>query len=1640
MATEETMDHPTPLRPASTMNLGSGGRPAGASGSRVPGGRRVVSMAADDRPPPRRGSTAADEMPPPRRRSTATEEMPRGRPQSIRIGGGSGHGRSPPPRSSSGRSPARPSSGRSPPPRSSSGRGGGGGRGHSSGMPQQREFDSIHHMPAGLQNKYGAQLGRFASSGGRSAGGRGGRSVFSGRVTADGRKVPIAPPVKKNKIVLPTQGTPYTAPVAVARPPMAPTPMMGPGPSMGPGRGGTRHSQSERVVNVAPAPMGRKKKRDSGNGPPSGMGVPDRVSPATRSPAFVPRPVSPLAEPDYIPKKKVSPKIRKDPFMFPIDDDVIRDIAQPGGSVRILICSANLGNAQPDELSLNEWVPANGSMSHVLTNPRRYPVMLNFPSEIKEDVNITSTDRAVYASVRTRSEQLLTISEHTNDWDLSDDSEIFASPMNQAFINLPSSQITIETVDEEADEDDQSVIEEDTLEVTRILSLERAETGTTEGHVEESETTEFAEEAEPEAAEPAGPSEVVEETEPVEPSETEVPETAELTEVTEESETAEQENVAVPDATESNPVADPIEEEPKETEAEAAEDTFDEGKVDSLMNSEQSGSSANGSDLDVPRRYTASSKKLDSIRKRIEDSIKKSQADGFAFGDAFHARQKSMLEAEKLRSQEARERMHLGSMAPDKATNFEESFAAKQTATEKEEREKRKSTKDKLKLGSIGLFGRKKKPADQGSNSLPPPQTPQRNNVYLQAVPAAISLSPKSASQSEENEDSKGDHPVESSAQNSSTKGDENDARSAEGTEDLDQTTAAADVVINSDSNTAVDDVVNPDEIDANPEVKSSHAVAQSQEKESDNVDEQPKNPARGDGNDDDEADVSNSAGNSAFDAVGKHDESENDGGYFVADNNDGDIQGDSRDDFENHDEFVEPEPYYEEGPQGHFEIIVIGMQEATFDPNKDADAKDSEFSGSERSSRTASGSDSEGSDDDDDDDYEGSDYDDENDDEEDDEADDSDDEGLTASGSSDEDYDIDDAPNSSKSMNGSGKDDKSPKASKRLLHIAKKAGKGAKNATKGAMKVGKGALGKGKKKLKAAQKTSKAVKTLMSAKNHTKREVPSMRQETSPSEDGAMANWEDTDILHFQFDEQLPSYERALSYQLGEMRLMVYYLKTSVELDVLSVKAKPTGKANLANKGGIVTEVAVNKATRLCFSSAHLEAHEGEKKFEKRCKSFERIFKAANSSVTAFNFDTTMASHYSFFMGDLNFRTKLPHCEPGSDEHIQASHDLTARKNWGVLNRHDELSNALLDNKCLAGWKTPYCNFDPTFKVARKDGYQYNVLRSPSYTDRILYKAIDQLEDSLEVSLYEPITHFTSSDHKPIRGAFEIQLNEKLDLKPRIPTLKKEKLHILFTSIEIILYSDKYKPKSKSDEVVKPNPFVSFISTPRDALELDSSSRKRSGWKRLGLKKSTGRTAPGRSKSDVGNSKFNPLSARWPGTSVIEGTFTPQWKNDEIHFELGTKNKSNNRQLDLSGALMHVAVFDQRESNPKPLGSFTLNLASLIKVTKESDKNKGGNSRDAGSTGRKARAMKKDSPSEKSFRHKLSKQPSTRLTGLIESLADELEMDSQESKRLNELKITTLKFDEALVESGVQTGEIKCTVDAWWMDEEEEE
>eukprot|EP00934_Nitzschia_sp_Nitz4_P004460 Nitzschia sp. Nitz4//scaffold28_size193895//5587//8745//NITZ4_001620-RA/size193895-processed-gene-0.245-mRNA-1//-1//CDS//3329545847//4450//frame0 len=513
------------------------------------------------------------------------------------------------------------------------------------------------------------------------------------------------------------------------------------------------------------------------------------------------------------------------------------------------------------------------------------------------------------------------------------------------------------------------------------------------------------------------------------------------------------------------------------------------------------------------------------------------------------------------------------------------------------------------------------------------------------------------------------------------------------------------------------------------------------------------------------------------------------------------------------------------------------------------------------------------------------------------------------------------------------------------------KAGKAGLKAGKAGYKVGKAGFSASKKVGKATVKTAKAVNTLVTAKDHTLRPKPSAQQASAPVQDGSFPGWADTDVLHYRFEDQLQGYDRALSYQLGEMRMMIYFNPQEIDLEVLSVKYKPTGAGGLANKGGIVAEVRVNESTRLSFLTAHLEAHEGEEKYQTRCTSFLDILMGTKSSVSPCKVDASLSSHYMIAMGDLNFRTRLEGVEPGSERHIKICHAMAAAKDWKMLNKHDELARALHKKHCLSGFRTPYCNFDPTFKVARQGGYQYNEKRSPSYTDRILFKTGDQLHANLRPILYEPIEDFTTSDHKPIRGAFKIKLNDELSWHPAkaLPksskksrsktteevdtdeevfvgeTVDRETMHVFISAMQCQINGDEFDKSRKVEKAELPQTYLTFVSNPAEAVQMDSS--KKSMWKKLGYGSSKGKE----SKTKLPSTGSKPPSSKFPSTSVLQDTLRPNWKDETLHFSVRT-HLTNGSPIDLTGALLHVVLMDTKGGT---VGSFPLNLARLITVSR---------------------------------------------------------------------------------------------------------
>jgi len=280
-----------------------------------------------------------------------------------------------------------------------------------------------------------------------------------------------------------------------------------------------------------------------------------------------------------------------------------------------------------------------------------------------------------------------------------------------------------------------------------------------------------------------------------------------------------------------------------------------------------------------------------------------------------------------------------------------------------------------------------------------------------------------------------------------------------------------------------------------------------------------------------------------------------------------------------------------------------------------------------------------------------------------------------------------------------------------------------------------------------------------------------------------------DTVTLRKLIIERCPSYEIVTEYLRGEMRLFILVKKKLAdEVSEVRVKAENTGIGSiLANKGGIVATMTIRK-TRLTFMTCHLEAHEGITHYQNRNSNLYEILDGTRTGPKHTNLlDASVVSHHMFLCGDLNYRINFA---PDADQlvttkskrkstldsvksnagkkskeskngsYFPVAKGLIEEEKWDELNAGDELAKALRDKDCLTGFTTLPCNFPPTFKVDRKDGYEYNKKRTPSYTDRILWKSADGMNQHVIPFLYEPCPKFITSDHKPLRGGFAVRTN----------------------------------------------------------------------------------------------------------------------------------------------------------------------------------------------------------------------------------------------------------------------------------------
>ena len=362
---------------------------------------------------------------------------------------------------------------------------------------------------------------------------------------------------------------------------------------------------------------------------------------------------------------------------------------------------------------------------------------------------------------------------------------------------------------------------------------------------------------------------------------------------------------------------------------------------------------------------------------------------------------------------------------------------------------------------------------------------------------------------------------------------------------------------------------------------------------------------------------------------------------------------------------------------------------------------------------------------------------------------------------------------------------------------------------------------------------------------------------------------------------------------QRGQMRMHVWASdEVAPFMENIRITGANTGIGNvLANKGGIIVTLDYLQ-TRISFLTAHLAAHEGANHYKSRCENVFDILQKSKgfnfSKKGNISFDCAISSHYMFVLGDLNFRTKFD----GDNEHednVNRAMELIEAKDWETLYSFDELHKGVTNGDLLVDFKTPPCNFYPTFKVQREAGFVYKKQRTPSYTDRILYKGAHGHRDYLKPLAYEPCVDFITSDHKPVRGAFSLLPNECID-----PSELHGKVRMTFREMEC-------SNLQSADVDGYSDPYVMFAWDDSAALVDDSKG------------------------TNVLSRLFAGKS--WPKTKHIPKTLKPSWKGEEI--SLLTTNSSVAPE-----AMLFIAVMDYDFGTKDDLlGVLALSLKELTRM-----------------------------------------------------------------------------------------------------------
>ncbi|OCT93132.1 phosphatidylinositol polyphosphate 5-phosphatase type IV-like [Xenopus laevis] len=185
---------------------------------------------------------------------------------------------------------------------------------------------------------------------------------------------------------------------------------------------------------------------------------------------------------------------------------------------------------------------------------------------------------------------------------------------------------------------------------------------------------------------------------------------------------------------------------------------------------------------------------------------------------------------------------------------------------------------------------------------------------------------------------------------------------------------------------------------------------------------------------------------------------------------------------------------------------------------------------------------------------------------------------------------------------------------------------------------------------------------------------------------------------------------------------------------------------------------------TSFLFVNTHFAA--GDSKVKKRIQNYHKIIKdlrlpknvADTDPIYSDPYDVTSRFDEVFWFGDLNFRLSNSRSEVDSILQNLPGNDMRS------LLQHDQLSAEVNKGSLFKGFKEGEIHFHSTYKFdIGSDVYDTSKKqRTPSYTDRVLYKS--RHEEDIRVLKYGSCPLMTQSDHKPVFGLFKVWIRPGSD------------------------------------------------------------------------------------------------------------------------------------------------------------------------------------------------------------------------------------------------------------------------------------